>query len=168
MEDGCTAPVTHIDNKGYIYCERHGIERRDVRPCRKLLARELRLLRADQAIHWDSKLNVETTTTTPHTTGKWEFKGECEPLPNDGSSQFQIWQGNRVIAVVVSTEEESIGVSEGIANARLLAAAPDLLEACELALSRLKPAGSVKKDFSGHVAHAALSKAIARAKGGDA
>lgn len=48
MKKDCVAPVTHIDNKGYVYCTEHGIERRDCRPCRKLKAKErLQLLRGE-------------------------------------------------------------------------------------------------------------------------
>lgn len=43
--------------------------------------------------------------------------------------------------------------------------AEGLLEACTLAFERLRPKGGVKKDFAGHVAYAALSKAIAKAEG---
>lgn len=52
MTDDCKAPVTHIDNKGYIYCTQHGIDRRDVRPCRKLLKREIAALERGNAINW--------------------------------------------------------------------------------------------------------------------
>ena len=38
-----------------------------------------------------------------------------------------------------------------------------LLEACKLAFERLRP-GSIRKDFEGHVAYAALSKAIHNAE----
>lgn len=40
-----------------------------------------------------------------------------------------------------------------------------LLEAARLAFSRLSPKSDVKKDYAGHVAMAALSKAIAQAEG---
>lgn len=53
---------------------------------------------------------------------------------------------------------------EMAADDRLRAAAPDLLEACKLAYAVLKP-GDVRKDFSGHLAKAALGKAIAKAIG---
>ena len=39
-----------------------------------------------------------------------------------------------------------------------------LLQACEYAFENLKPQGDVRKDFSGHNACAALSKAIHKAK----
>ena len=49
MERDCVSPVTMIDDKGYAYCEAHGLERRYWRPCRKLRPHELRrLLRGEQ------------------------------------------------------------------------------------------------------------------------
>lgn len=51
------------------------------------------------------------------------------------------------------------------ANARLISAAPELLEACKYAFENLRPKGNVKKDFSGHLAMATLSKAINKAEG---
>ena len=50
------------------------------------------------------------------------------------------------------------------ANSALVSAAPELLEACKLAFERFKP-GDIRKDFSGHVAYAALGKAIHKAEG---
>lgn len=50
MEDDCTKPVTHIDQKGYAYCEPHGIERRWYVPCRKLRPHELRKLQRGEAL----------------------------------------------------------------------------------------------------------------------
>lgn len=48
MDRTCTAPVTHIDNKGYVYCATHGVERRDVRPCRKMRPFEVkRIMRGE-------------------------------------------------------------------------------------------------------------------------
>lgn len=47
---GCQEPITHLDNKGYIYCTKHGIERRDVRPCRKLRPHELKKLARGEQI----------------------------------------------------------------------------------------------------------------------
>jgi hypothetical protein len=45
MEKDCAAPVTHVDEKGYVYCAPHGVERKAYRRCRKLRPYELRSLR---------------------------------------------------------------------------------------------------------------------------
>jgi hypothetical protein len=45
MRDDCTAPVTHIDEKGFGYCHTHGIERKDYMRCRQLRPAELKQLR---------------------------------------------------------------------------------------------------------------------------
>jgi hypothetical protein len=51
MHDACCNTVTHIDNKGYIYCERHGLQRRSSgTPCRKLRPSELKTLELGQPI----------------------------------------------------------------------------------------------------------------------
>lgn len=51
MERSCSEPVTHIDDQGYVYCERHGKQRRGggIR-CRVLLVRELRQLQSGQPL----------------------------------------------------------------------------------------------------------------------
>jgi hypothetical protein len=46
MRRECQADVTHIDDKGYVYCREHGIERYSHRRCRQLTAKELRQLRS--------------------------------------------------------------------------------------------------------------------------
>jgi hypothetical protein len=49
MTEDCTEPVTHLDDKGFVYCTYHGILRRGWRPCRKLRKHELnRLARGEQ------------------------------------------------------------------------------------------------------------------------
>jgi hypothetical protein len=45
MTDMCTEPVSHIDDKGFAYCARHGIQRRSHRRCRKLKSYELTRLK---------------------------------------------------------------------------------------------------------------------------
>lgn len=37
----CKAPVTHVDNKGYVYCTGHGEDRKLHLPCRKLRTSEI-------------------------------------------------------------------------------------------------------------------------------
>ena len=46
----CDSEITHIDEKGFIYCANHGKERQEYRRCRKLAAWELRLIEAGQPV----------------------------------------------------------------------------------------------------------------------
>lgn len=48
--NACMHPVTHIDEKGYVYCTSHGEQRQAHRRCRKLRAHELQTLRSGQPI----------------------------------------------------------------------------------------------------------------------
>lgn len=57
--EGCVSPVTHIDNKGFIYCASHGEARRFARPCRKMRKWEIARLEGGQTISW------EPTTRAP-------------------------------------------------------------------------------------------------------
>lgn len=50
MSTECTDPVAMIDNKGWIYCERHGLERRSWKPCRKLRPHELNRLKRGEPL----------------------------------------------------------------------------------------------------------------------
>lgn len=50
MTNDCEAPVTHIDNKGFVYCTDHGISRRYYHPCRKLRPHELKKLQRGEPI----------------------------------------------------------------------------------------------------------------------
>ncbi len=50
MTKDCTGPVTHIDQKGYAYCEPHGVARRSSQPCRKLLPWELHKLQRGECL----------------------------------------------------------------------------------------------------------------------
>lgn len=45
MEEGCTGLVTHLDEKGYVYCMHHGKQRRGggIR-CRQLKPAEVKRL----------------------------------------------------------------------------------------------------------------------------
>ena len=40
MEKDCSESVTHIDDKGYVYCRSHGIMRKSWRRCRMLKPKE--------------------------------------------------------------------------------------------------------------------------------
>ena len=49
-KDGCECPVSHIDNKGYIYCDAHGSERNRYVPCRQMTKQEVETLRQGKGI----------------------------------------------------------------------------------------------------------------------
>ena len=44
MKAECTEAVTHIDNKGFVYCHAHGVQRKGYRPCRLLTSKERKQL----------------------------------------------------------------------------------------------------------------------------
>ncbi len=48
----CKAPVTHVDNKGYVYCAGHGEQRRAACPCRALRPNEITKLTNGQTIKY--------------------------------------------------------------------------------------------------------------------
>lgn len=50
MAKQCDASVTHIDNKGFIYCAVHGKERKYTHPTRQLAKWELTWLRRGDPI----------------------------------------------------------------------------------------------------------------------
>ncbi len=44
MSKTCTESVAYLDERGYIYCTRHGVDRQSYMRCRKLRPHELRKL----------------------------------------------------------------------------------------------------------------------------
>ena len=50
MKKECDKEVKYIDNKGFLYCEVHGLQRKAHVPCRKLTGAEIRLLAHGQQI----------------------------------------------------------------------------------------------------------------------
>jgi hypothetical protein len=52
MDTACTRLVTHIDNKGYVYCTCHGERRRADRACRALRPHEITKLTNGQPIKY--------------------------------------------------------------------------------------------------------------------
>ena len=50
MEKNCAGTVTHIDEKGFVYCGIHGPMRRMYRRCRKLKPKELEQLKSGQPL----------------------------------------------------------------------------------------------------------------------
>lgn len=52
MEHDCTTKVSHIDHKGFVYCEPHGLRRRGTMPCRKMTAKEIATLERGETISY--------------------------------------------------------------------------------------------------------------------
>ena len=50
MRDTCVSTITHIDEKGFIYCAEHGADRQSWCRCRKLTPAELKRLQAGRTI----------------------------------------------------------------------------------------------------------------------
>lgn len=50
MVKDCAKPVSHIDSKGYVYCDTHGLQRKIYAKCRKLKAKELETLKQNKPI----------------------------------------------------------------------------------------------------------------------
>ena len=104
-----------------------------------------------------------------HTKGPWKVKevvtsvgrafkiNEPAKIDDDHGCIACIYDDSTSLNLRPSEEHE--------ANARLIAAAPELLDACELAFANLKPQGDIQKDFDGHVTMAAIGKAVHKAKG---
>ena len=90
-----------------------------------------------------------------HTKGPWK----AVQMGSEGWSVFMPHEHNGV------SLERVVASNHSEANARLIAAAPELLDACELAFANLKPQGDIQKDFDGHVTMAAIGKAVHKAKG---
>ena len=50
MVKGCSELVTHIDEKGYVYCQAHGQQRKVYQRCRALTPKELKRLDAGKQV----------------------------------------------------------------------------------------------------------------------
>lgn len=52
MKTDCTEPVTHIGDKGYIYCATHAVTRRQsgYERCRKMRPAELKLIESGKPL----------------------------------------------------------------------------------------------------------------------
>jgi hypothetical protein len=103
-----------------------------------------------------------------HTPGPWSFleEGRTEEEGNRGRPLTVCGGpgGSEDLVNVYSRDDATVSIvrEEAIANARLIAAAPELLEACEEALGTLNGAEIA---LPGYVV-SALERAIAKATGG--
>ena len=55
MTENCADPVTHVDEKGYVYCASHGQQRKYHCRCRKLRSAEKKTLEAGNTISYRVK-----------------------------------------------------------------------------------------------------------------
>jgi hypothetical protein len=95
---------------------------------------------------------VEKTTTPPaHTPGPW-----LVTKTQVGEHMIHLEDGSSIALVGDGPHEGDVRTSE--ANARLIAAAPELLEACKIALSKMTEFNMLLKDNY-------LSRVIAKAEG---
>lgn len=84
-----------------------------------------------------------TTINTPetiHTPGPWVVTGDLDSLRvvNDNSDNPNACDGVRQVAHVVQGGYEIANYAEAEANARLIAAAPDMLAALEASLAEMR------------------------------
>lgn len=93
-------------------------------------------------------------TKQAHTPGPWEWTHDAEPY----SSQWTLSPG----VLMVDGQDGTPGGDEiDRANARLIAAAPELLDACDFALSILEALGNGSGDAA-NACRAAIAKAEGR------
>lgn len=94
-----------------------------------------------------------------HTKGPWEVGGVFE-----GGVRIWAAHGGPYIGLARKSANPAISQQEAMANARLLAAAPELLEALKLLVRRAQEAG-IGDDFWPQDAFEAAKEAIAKAEG---
>lgn len=53
MKQSCPDAVSHVDNKGFLYCTKHGVQRRaNGTPCRQLRPSEIQKLVRGETIRY--------------------------------------------------------------------------------------------------------------------
>ncbi len=95
------------------------------------------------------------TTHTPHTPGPWETCGFENLTVNDS-------EGNTILACPGSSTGTLVEMK---ANARLIAAAPAMLEALKGLLTNAPTPKGIKQDYSYILYREAAKKSIAKAEG---
>jgi hypothetical protein len=102
---------------------------------------------------WAKEVRMSTKTEVKHTPGQWETKPEHNYVP------AQIWSEGRQLAEVYG---EDLVITA--ANARLMAAAPDLLEALEI-VEQNCPCFAIDQKNRKHIAGCRIEAAIRKARG---
>lgn len=109
--------------------------------------------------------NARTPHTNP-TPGPWNATFSHGPEAEQFNTPRSVYAGHVPIAQIAG--QAPGGPSEWAANARLIAAAPDLLAACRAVRRRLLPYdGDALTESRREELDAMLKQAIAKAEGGD-
>lgn len=95
----------------------------------------------------------------PHTPGPWTASLTCREYVGPFARAHISTRGNFICGIYGGRSTEPVGPDEADANARLIAAAPDLLAALEYIVARNGT------DWSPETARDLATKAIAKAKG---
>ena len=82
---------------------------------------------------------AKATTSPAHTAGPWQYIKSQEDDVQNGSEHFSILTGESDDGWFIADLLNGLN-QEAEANARLIAAAPDLLEALHLAVDMIEPA----------------------------
>lgn len=99
------------------------------------------------------KTKRKTAAPVRHTRGPWSRAQDKGPVYIVGGPE-SAW---RKVATIADMEHDQ---RESTANARLIEAAPDLLEACEMLAARMESSGEAwMSDKAWQVAAAAIAKA---------
>jgi hypothetical protein len=69
MEKNCSEPVTHIDNKGFVYCSKHAVRRKASVPTRAIKPAELKKLEKHEPISGSSEIFLACRNTKCHVHG---------------------------------------------------------------------------------------------------
>ena len=99
-----------------------------------------------------------------HTRGPWDFAGVAHD--EDGEPAFFSIMAGRI--EVANTASGDVTTTVEQANARLIAAAPGLLEAAQTALSFINGGLNVNADTGNGLVYARLRDSVAKAIGSDA
>lgn len=95
MDASCTDNVTYIDDKGFAYCTKHGLSRREYRPCRQLQPFEIGELKAGRTIRYALATRASVLAAAQRKWGDVEAFGHLNtigrnsgPYRRDGQKEF--------------------------------------------------------------------------------
>lgn len=99
-----------------------------------------------------------------HTPGPWEIRRPAHITWNGPTGAFEIYAGDKLICQRPWAEGNPQAIKEHEANASLIAAAPDLLDACEEAIALIEGWDSGATEADVRRVMGLLNTAIAKAR----